>query len=876
MKSIFMLTQAIDKLQNMIKQEAKKITTNENNIADHEKAIKDLNKEIKDSTKDLENKIENIQLKEPVNGKDGKDGLNGKDGKDGKNGLDGKNGRDGKDGKDGINGKNGKDGKNGADGKDGKNGKDGIGIRKTQVNDAGDLIILLTDNTMINAGHVKGAGGTNGYNGRDGADGISVTNAEIKNSHLIITLSDGTEIDAGHISGGGGSGVDSYLDLNDKPSLNNVTIEGDMTLHELGIQPEGNYAEESDIPTTLAELSDDTTHRVVTDTEKETWNSKSNFSGSYNDLTNKPDIPSKTSDLTNDSGYITKDTNDLINYTKTSDLSNVATSGNYEDLSNYPSINGVQLLGNKTAEELGIVGNICNLGKFTDYTANKRLDLDTLKPGIYWLYRHQTTDRLYLKATFKGNEIIGQFVTSYNASNKVVLLMIYSNKDDTATSSTIGGITDFYFDDRNQEIKYMTHSIILWSNRVDTGSGQGKSLKPVVLSGAQTITGVKTFSALPKSSVTPTDDEQLVNKYYVDNVVSEKYDKTGGEISGNVKIDGTLTLDIEDEDYDAGITFTKALDTNLGTVLTVTGYANANGSNTNYKPIIRNIGTPSQNYDVANKKYVDDNILHPDIYLCALKNDGTIDTYSSALNYSIVKSELTNRTVDVYLDVIYGTTRFFAKANQDLNTNTGPILFFGNYFDAGDNTQRLIMFALNNNNTLDVYHMFLETQNNKVQSVVANSTSTIDYPSTKAVYDEFQRKPVVVWETDSNFLAAIQADISENPAWQLTGLDLTPYKRVKIYSKAGKGRTTASATPAMVLEMSLDTIAGSTDYAGNFIGSAIVQKPNDNNRLATLTCAISADKTKFVVLRQTSLYGTAATTNADIGADVYKIEGYFD
>ena len=363
---------------------------------------------------------------------------------------------------------------------------------------------------------------------------------------------------------------------------------------------------------------------------------------------------------------------------------------------------------------------------------------------------------------------------------------------------------------------------------------------------------------------------------YLKGLFNNKYDKAGGEITGNVKIDGNLTLDIEDEDYDAGITFTKALDTNLGTVLTVTGYANANGSNTNYKPIIRNIGTPSQNYDVANKKYVDDNILHPDIYLCALKNDGTIDTYSSALNYSIVKSELTNRTVDVYLDVIYGTTRFFAKANQDLNTNTGPILFFGNYFDAGDNTQRLIMFALNNNNTLDVYHMFLETQNNKVQSVVANSTSTIDYPSTKAVYDEFQRKPVVVWETDSNFLAAIQADISANPAWQLTGLDLTPYKRVKIYSKAGKGRTTASATPAMVLEISLDTIAGSTDYGGNFIGSAIVQKPNDNNRLATLTCAISADKTKFVVLRQTSLYGTAATTNADIGADVYKIEGYYD
>ena len=46
------------------------------------------------------------------------------------------------------------------------------------------------------------------------------------------------------------------------------------------------------IPTTLAALTEDTTHRVVTDTEKTAWNAKSNFSGNYNDLTNKPTIPS--------------------------------------------------------------------------------------------------------------------------------------------------------------------------------------------------------------------------------------------------------------------------------------------------------------------------------------------------------------------------------------------------------------------------------------------------------------------------------------------------------------------------------------------------------------------------------------------------------
>lgn len=45
------------------------------------------------------------------------------------------------------------------------------------------------------------------------------------------------------------------------------------------------------IPTTLSDLNEDSSHRTVTDAEKTTWNSKSDFSGDYNDLTNKPTIP---------------------------------------------------------------------------------------------------------------------------------------------------------------------------------------------------------------------------------------------------------------------------------------------------------------------------------------------------------------------------------------------------------------------------------------------------------------------------------------------------------------------------------------------------------------------------------------------------------
>ena len=51
-----------------------------------------------------------------------------------------------------------------------------------------------------------------------------------------------------------------------------------------------------------ANVIEDAEHRFVTDAEKAEWNAKSNFSGNYNDLTNKPTIPAAP-DLTQ---YYTK------------------------------------------------------------------------------------------------------------------------------------------------------------------------------------------------------------------------------------------------------------------------------------------------------------------------------------------------------------------------------------------------------------------------------------------------------------------------------------------------------------------------------------------------------------------------------------------
>lgn len=57
------------------------------------------------------------------------------------------------------------------------------------------------------------------------------------------------------------------------------------------------------VPTKLSQLAEDTTHRTVSDAEKQKWNNS--FSGSYNDLANKPTIPSKLSQLAEDNNHVT-------------------------------------------------------------------------------------------------------------------------------------------------------------------------------------------------------------------------------------------------------------------------------------------------------------------------------------------------------------------------------------------------------------------------------------------------------------------------------------------------------------------------------------------------------------------------------------------
>lgn len=175
--------------------------------------------------------------------------------------------------------------------------------------------------------------------------------------------------DAGYIKTETDPTVPSWAKQSTKPTY---------TAQEVGAIPAS-----TSIPSALADLSDDTTHRVVTDAEKSTWSGKQDalvsgtsiktinnesllgsgnisisggggeenvieaitFNGNAVPVSNKtaaitaniPTVPTNVSAFTNDAGYLTQH-QDISGKANIADLATVATSGSYNDLSNKPTI----------------------------------------------------------------------------------------------------------------------------------------------------------------------------------------------------------------------------------------------------------------------------------------------------------------------------------------------------------------------------------------------------------------------------------------------------------------------------------------------------------------------------------------------------------
>ena len=233
------------------------------------------------------------------------------------------------------------------------------------------------------------------------------------NTEVVITRKDGTEKRA-IVSNGGTS---NYSDLENKPKINNVELVDNKSLDDLGIQPKGNYVtdpgyvhtdnnytdeekskldsiEEGAEVNKVNSVNNQTGHVVInvpkktsdlvndsgfimgyTETDPtvpsyvknitqeniDSWNNKSNFSGSYNDLNDKPTIPTvptNVSSFTNDEGYLTYAPDEYITETE---LNAKGYLTEHQDLSSYA----------KTTE---IPTNVSELTNDSEYTTKTYVD----------------------------------------------------------------------------------------------------------------------------------------------------------------------------------------------------------------------------------------------------------------------------------------------------------------------------------------------------------------------------------------------------------------------------------------------------------------------------------------------------------------------
>lgn len=274
------------------------------------------------------------------------------------------------------------------------NGEDGYSPSASVSKSGNTTTITVTDKEGTTTALVlDGVDGTDGSDGQDAKiNGVNTLTIEA-GSNITLEQEESTLT----ISSTGG-GTSDYSDLSNKPKINNVELSGNKTTSDLGI----------DIP----DVSDFITKDVnnLTNYTKTSDLSTVATSGSYEDLSNKPTIPTKTSDLTNNSGFITNV--DLTNYVQNTDYASNNTGGVIKTSSSYATAvatNGTLLTTTKTYSqyESGSVGMFISKGTLENVITGKQLvnstDLATKQDVIDSTHK---LDASYIDDSISANKFV--------------------------------------------------------------------------------------------------------------------------------------------------------------------------------------------------------------------------------------------------------------------------------------------------------------------------------------------------------------------------------------------------------------------------------------------------------------------------------------
>lgn len=183
----------------------------------------------------------------------------------------------------------------------------------------------------------------------------------------------------------------------------------------------------------------------------------------------------------------------------------------YEQLSNKPQINNVELSGNKSFADLGletetyteIIRSSSNSSPFV--FSEKKL-------GIYFFSKNVTA--FYTKLTPSS---------STKGWSEKPIIMFYTRNPEGLTNARIGKV--IYYSGISGEEYTKVASLVIYNGSLlidDNGQDQTMFSGIFLTPGPNTqfISGIKRFASLPQCSLTPANERDLTPKKYVDDQIS--------------------------------------------------------------------------------------------------------------------------------------------------------------------------------------------------------------------------------------------------------------------------------------------------------------------------------------------------------------------
>jgi len=192
------------------------------------------------------------------------------------------------------------------------------------------------------------------------------------------------------------------------------------------------------------------------------------LTGAYSSLVGKPTIPANTSDLTNDSGFITNTANNLQNYTKTDDLAPVAITNSYNDLLNKPSVptstsqltNDSGFLTNTNLSQTNISTFINNVPYATlnDVRGLEDIDVEEIKKAIAAMEHIGTVTQVTGGTGLTGS---GNTAVTINHSNSVVANTSWPSGTSSPENGGKFNVRDVKYDTEGHVTSYQDREITL-------------------------------------------------------------------------------------------------------------------------------------------------------------------------------------------------------------------------------------------------------------------------------------------------------------------------------------------------------------------------------------------------------------------------------